>query len=313
MIAATDCVVARGAVVVNMSFGLDTDGAWNGFAEYVDRLVHATGVTVVAAVSNDCAQRMGSPEIAYNDLSVGAFADRGTTALTDDVQACDPAIGPRFSAYRDPPSLHDDREQPDLVAPGHLIRTTVPPFGFVEASGTSLAAPHVTAEVALLQDRAPFSLVGQAERVRAIVAASARHDVEGKRRLSDRDGAGAARFAAADAILRDNRSWWFTTAGGQAGFPRFESFRAAAGQTVRVALAWAQKPDADHRTIATNLQLRVLDPLGQPVRQSSTRDNNLELVAFVASQAGLYRIQVDNVRASAGREHGGLAVSLTDR
>ena len=313
MIAATDCVVARGAAVVNMSFGLDTDGAWDAFAEYVDRLVYATGVTVVVAVSNDCTQRMGSPEIAYNDLSVGAFADRGTTALADDVQACDPAISPRFSAYRDPPSLHGDREQPDILAPGHLIRTTVTPFGFEEISGTSLAAPHVAGEVALLQDRAPFSLAHQAERVRAIVAASARHDVAGKPRLSDRDGAGAVRFAAADAILRDDRSWWFTTAGGRAGFPRFESFRAEAGQTVRVALAWAQKPGADHRTVATNLQLRVLDPDGRPVRQSSTRDNNLELVAFVASRAGRYRIQVDNVRASAGREHVGLAVSLTDR
>ena len=109
-----------------MSFGADTDGEFDAFAEYVDRVVYNTGVAVVVAVSNDCTLRMGSPEIAYNDISVGAFSDRNTTTLGDDRQTCDPIIEFPFSAFRDPPSLNHDREQPDVVAPGDLITTTWP-------------------------------------------------------------------------------------------------------------------------------------------------------------------------------------------
>jgi hypothetical protein len=36
MMAATDCVIAQGTVAVNMSFGVDTNGFFNGLARYVD-------------------------------------------------------------------------------------------------------------------------------------------------------------------------------------------------------------------------------------------------------------------------------------
>lgn len=312
MIAATDCVVSRGAVAVSMSFGSDTNGAFDAFARYIDRLVYNTGVSVVVAVSNNCSQRMGSPEIAYNDISVGAFSDRGTASLGDDRHACSPAIVPTFSAYRDPPSTNGDREQPDVVAPGHNIRTTGLKSGFVELSGTSFAAPHVAGGIALLQDRATSSLAHQAERVRAIVMASARRNIEGAAVLSDRDGAGAVRFAAADAVLRSGNSWWFSTSGGSSGFPRTQAFQATKGQTVRVALAWAHKPGSGTATVSTNLDLAVADPNGSQVAASASKDNNFEIVSFVAGRSGTYRIRVDNRRPSAGAEHVGLAVSRTD-
>ncbi|HMR31114.1 MAG TPA: S8 family serine peptidase [Geminicoccaceae bacterium] len=312
MIAATDCVVSRGAVAVSMSFGSDTDGEFDAFAQYVDRLVYNTGVSVVVAVSNVCSLRMGSPEIAYNDISVGAFSDRGTAGLGDDLHACSPAIAPSFSAYRDPPSRNGDREQPDLVAPGHDIRSTRLKSGFVEGSGTSFAAPHVAAGIGLLQDRASFSLATQAERVRAILMASARRNIEGSATLSDRDGAGAVRFAAADAVLRGGTSWWFQTSGGSAGFPRTQSFQATAGQKVRVALAWAHKPGKGNSTVSTNLDLAVSDPGGTQLAASRSQDNNFEIVSFVASRTGTYRIRIDNRRTSTGAEHVGLAVSRTD-
>jgi subtilisin family serine protease len=311
VMAATDCAIRQRAVAINMSFGADTDGRFTALALYVDRVVYNTGVTVVVAVSNDCATRMGSPEIAFNDISVGAFSDRGTLRLGDDRQACDPVIVPNFSAFRNPPSKNSDREQPDLVAPGHLIATTVAGGGFVPLSGTSFAAPHVTAGVALLQDRAGFPLTHQAERVRAILMASARHNIEGPGRLSDRDGAGAVSLAAADTVLRSGQSWQVVKPGGKAGFPYAQTFTATEGQAVRVALTWAHKPGFPNNTVSTDLNLRILDPSGAMVAASASRDNNFEIVAFTAPATATYRIRVDNRRPSTGAEHLGLAVSRT--
>lgn len=311
LMAATDCAIDRGAIAINMSFGADTDGAFDAFAEYVDRVVYRTGVAIVTAVSNDCSLRMGSPEIAYNDISVGGFADRNTAFLGDDRHGCDPVVAVPFSAFRDPPSRNGDREQPDLLAPADGIETTFLEGFFGEASGTSLAAPQVTGGIALLEGRVRASLAGQAERIRATLMASARHNIEGSSRLSDRDGSGGVRFAAADAILRDGLSWWLAASGGAAGFPYTRSFSASAGQRVRVALVWAHKPGRGNATVSTDLDLWVRAPSGIVAGVSQSKDNNFELVEFRAPTSGTYSLAVLNRRPSPGREHMGIAVSRT--
>lgn len=312
VMAATDCAISRGASVVDVSFGFETDGAFDAFAEYVDRIVYNTGVSVVVAISNFCSNRVGSPEIAYNDISVGAFSDRNTVRAEDDKHACDDAVSPPFSAYRDPRSANRDREQPDLVAPGDRIRTTRPGGGFGVASGTSYAAPHVSGGAALVLDRGGFPN-RQAERVRAVLMASARANVEGDPRLSDRDGAGAVQLAAADAVVRDGQSYWFATPGGRTGFPRTQPFTARAGQRVRVVLAWAHKPNLGNQTVSTDLDLEIRGPEGEVIASSVSYDNNFEIVEFAAPATGTYRARVTDFRPSGGEEHVGLAVSRTDR
>jgi hypothetical protein len=49
MMRATDCLIGQGAVAVNMSFGIDTDGRFDGFARYVDQTVYNTGCTIIVA------------------------------------------------------------------------------------------------------------------------------------------------------------------------------------------------------------------------------------------------------------------------
>jgi hypothetical protein len=61
MMAATDCVIGQGAVAINMSFGLNTDGFFNGLARYVDQTVYNTGRTIVVAVTNRCKPAHGQP------------------------------------------------------------------------------------------------------------------------------------------------------------------------------------------------------------------------------------------------------------
>ena len=211
MMAATDCVIGQGAVAINMSFGVDTDGFFDGFARYVDATAHNSGRTIVVAVTNSCSLRIGSPEIAFNALAVGSYSDRNTTAGGDDRHSCNTAVpaAERHSGFRDPVSPHSDREEPDLLGPGHRIRTTNTSNGFSDATGTSFAAPHLTGIAGLVRNRAGSSIQNQNERLRAILMASARKNIEGASRLSELDGTGSVQAAAANRVVANAQSYFF--------------------------------------------------------------------------------------------------------
>jgi subtilisin family serine protease len=310
--AATDCVIANGAGAINMSFGSETNGFFDAFARFVDRTVYNTGRSIVVAVSNNCSNRIGSPEIAFNTLAVGAFGDNNTVSFVGDTPPCT-GLALDFSAFRDPFSPRNDREEPDIVAPGQSITTTDTSNGFVDVDGTSFAAPHVTGGIGLLLQRKP-SLVSRAEEVRAILMASARHNIEGASRLSERDGAGAIMLAAADRVLLNGQSFFFSRPGGTTGFPINTAFVASVGQRVRVALAWSHKsPGGDTLTRpTTDLDLQVRNPAGTVIASSTSFDNSYEIVEFIASVTGTYTARITNSRASTGAEFIGLAVSRTD-
>jgi hypothetical protein len=309
MMAATDCVIAAGADTVNMSFGRETNGIFDAFARYVDGTVYLARRTIVVAISNFCANRVGSPEIAFNSFAVGAFGDNNTVSLADDVPACTAPVG--FSAFLNPISPNGDRQEPDFVAPGHLISTTNAAGGFSEVTGTSFAAPHVTGGAGLLIHRQP-TLSSQPEEIRAIMMASARHNIEGESRLSDRDGAGGVMLAAADRVKLNDQSGFISTGGDPADFPISILFGASAGERVRVAIAWAHKsPGGDTETRpTTDLDLFVF--LGKEILSSTSFDNNYEIVEFIAPETATYRFEINNFRPSPGAEFIGWAVSRTD-
>ena len=312
MIAATDCVISQGASAINMSFGNETNGVFDAFARYVDKVTYQTGVTISVAVSNICNNKMGSPEIAFNILAVGAFGDNNTTSFGDDVPACTGAV--TFSAYKNPNSPNNDREEPDIVAPGHNILMPTNGGGFANSSGTSFAAPHVTGGVGLLAQRKP-TLFNQVEEVRAIMMASARHNIEGSTVLSDRDGAGGIMLAAADTVARLEDSKFIVVNNGTAKgeFPVTTTFLASAGQKVRVAIAWSHKmPLGETQTQpTTDLDLKIKQG-DTVVAKSVSFDNSYEIVEFTAPSTGAYTAEISNYRASAGSEFIGFAVSKSD-
>jgi subtilisin family serine protease len=126
--------------LVNMSlaagpFDADCDhaGAFNEAVAGLSQILRARGGLMVAASGNHfSATRMGSPACVSSVVSVGA------------VSASDFVM-----------SFSDASASLDLLAPGDRIATTGSFGGITTLTGTSAAAPHVTAAAALLLSASP--------------------------------------------------------------------------------------------------------------------------------------------------------------
>ena len=175
---------------VNMSLGYDFDPRWFGCGQSplcveVDRLVRS-GVVVVVAAGNSGFSSLnknsaGANELGYRDLSIN---DPGNAELAITVGATHRDMphtyGVSYFSSRGPTG--DGRLKPDLVAPGERIiscaagsfKTDVTrkiastaDVQYLEQSGTSMAAPHVSGAIAaFLSVRREF--IGQPEKVKQI-------------------------------------------------------------------------------------------------------------------------------------------------
>jgi subtilisin family serine protease len=140
-IAGMDYAIRQGAKVINCSFGAST-GSKALHDEVAD--AKAKGVLIVVAAGNDGADLADSPSYpaSYTDTNIISVA--ATTA--DDTLA-------DFSNY--------DAEGVDLAAPGDSIFSTYPTSRYKALSGTSMAAPFVSAAAAMLRAKDPNMSVTQ--------------------------------------------------------------------------------------------------------------------------------------------------------
>jgi len=179
---------------VNLSLGYDFNPRWFGCGQSpvcveVDRLVRS-GVVVVVAAGNSgfsglSLTAQGTNELGYRDVSIN---DPGNADLAITVGSTHRDMphtyGVSFFSSRGPTG--DGRLKPDLVAPGERIvscaagsflakmRGKVPAGAtilYLEQSGTSMAAPHVSGAIAaFLSVRQEF--IGHPEKVKELFLAN---------------------------------------------------------------------------------------------------------------------------------------------
>jgi len=146
IIAGIEWAVSQGADVMNLSLG-GQGSPDDPNSQAVDNAIDL-GCVVVVAAGNEGPDydTLGSPGVARKVLTVGASDDNDVIAS--------------FSS-RGPSSIY--QVKPEILAPGVAIKSTVPKgtcdmcdaSGFAEASGTSMATPHVAGAAALLLERHP--------------------------------------------------------------------------------------------------------------------------------------------------------------
>lgn len=287
-----------GAKILNLSWGADTGRVFGFRDTFYDQYVQFRSVMVVKSAGNrgsDCGLNgnVTSPGLAYNVLTVGGFKDHNTVDWADDdMYEC--------SSWNNPFTANNDLEKPEIVAPSHKIYTTTVAAPWLSQknaidlelhNGTSFAAPHVAGLAALLMQREPYFLY-KPNLIKAVILASAAHNIEDGPVYGYRDGAGAISVLWADDIASRTMGGWGLLPYG-CTFPNPQLgvtlVNLQGGLRTRVAIAWiadtaaAGYPNAP----SADINLEVRSPNGVSF-WSSSFDGTYEIVDFVTPVAGNY-------------------------
>ena len=303
------------ADVLNNSWGPQcgaADGSMDLHARQADYIVRVLWDDVVAAAGNngDCASGkfVDGVGLGYNVIAVGNFDDKNTNSLGDDSMSSS-------SSFDDPDTTHDDRQKPEVAAPGTNINSLMLaspgtcPTGAV-GSGTSYASPMVSGIAALLEHRVS-SLKVYPEATKALILAGARHNIEGSARLSNKDGAGGVDAKASfDSAANDRYRWLYLTTSSFDGSGNYTITTGSIpkGSRVKIALAWDSTPNSSYSSdpLKADLDLWITGP-GGFAQYSLSWDNSYEIVDFTAPATGSYTIKVHKFRFDGSVEYAGVA------
>ena len=306
-------LLSKNVHVINMSMGFPTlQGEYTILDKWLDHIAfnHNVHIVVAAGNSNDENEenrKITSPGMAYNVLTVGAIDDNNTTCYDDDILAA-------YSCWRETTGAN----KPDLVAPGTNITTAAG-----TNSGTSFAAPHVTAVVAQLCQRKPELKLLQ-NTVKAILTASVSHSeirhhtMEGVIEDYDKCGAGVVNARSACSTIIESRyeSGSFAANSGDGTQVMYTFNVTNTNRNVRVSLSWLKcsvfsegeshtSGDVTTGSLA-NLNLYVYDSAGEIVRANDVGINT-EIVEFKPTRTGTHRIYIRQSSDSNKRVYYGLA------
>jgi subtilisin family serine protease len=306
--------VSWGARILSLSWGdqVNSMRILSANDRFFDDMVFNRLRTVVKSAGNhgetdsEDIGRVTSPGLAYNVLTVGGFDDQNTTGWPDDQMA-------PFSSWGDPLSSSGDREKPEVVAPSDEIRSTTdgsPWLGEGGGNGTSWAAPVVAGLAALIID-ANAALELWPEAIKAIVMASAIHNIEDDSRLSEKDGAGGVDAQTAVNLARElnNNGWEAFNYSCVAPTNTNVPISLSANKRTRVVIAWSTNPDYfdyEDRPSA-DLDLQVLAPSGAIVATSTSFDNTYEIVDFQPTVSGVHTVRIVRSRCQLSPRRLGVA------
>jgi hypothetical protein len=330
----TAWVMDRRVDVTNLSWGGPLAGepgsryfAPDGEMHYLDRFfdLHARYNlhSFVAAAGNIGNDFVHSPATAWNVIAVGNMVT-GPDPDPDPSDWSNDRVSPDSSS-RNPLNRNT---KPNVMARGTNVRTLgIRRNSFVPipdpGSGTSLAAPYVTATLALAMNR-NATLLPSPEAAMATIMASAWNNVDGPadRPISNRDGAGAIHTSAAARVAANFRVGYryITPASfadrGYASVP----VTLEANERTRIAVTWFSDPRSHVHELGylqTDFDIVVFegppDDTGFIRAASISRFNNTELVEFTPQQSGAHTIAIFAPRFLGARlERVGIAVSRFD-
>lgn len=275
---------------------------------YFDHIVRNFGVMMFAACGNEGqspAPSCTTPANAYNVISSGCYNDADTPDWGDDAMAA-------YSSYQNPLEGH---EKPEVAAPGDEVATLTEKYPWIAGgfNGTSSASP-LTCGVGVLLGTRDTNLRTRTQSLKAVIMASAWHNVEGNSRLSDKDGVGGVHAAAADAVVRDKQYVDGTlTAASFTNGVKDISVRLQAASRTRVCVVWFSNANSSYSTdnLDMDLDVVILDPKLRTVASSANTKCGFEIVQFLPKMTGNYTVRLQKQRFTGTSEP--FAVAWSDR
>lgn len=265
-------------------------------------MVHAAGNRAPGTGCPHNDAEVSSPGLGFNVLTVGGIDDVNTAHWSGDERyACS-----SFEEYT-------HTEKPELSAPAVSITSTNLDGGWTTETGTSFAAPAVAGTAALLMADSSW-LTPRPELTKAILMASATHDVYGTSMIDTQEGVGTINVNQAFRTLKNGWYSYGTLSNLAVGQHHHWTVHAEADEAVRIVfnylshVGWSS-PWGDDR-LNSNLDMYVYSPQGAPVATSAT-GNIFEAVEFVAPTTGSYDVDmyVQSIPGGDNFEYYGLAWS----
>ena len=324
---AIEWLFTNNADIANISLSYEVS-AERTTADIIVNILARTHNKLIVVGAGNKGGPVGSPAKAWNVLSVGAYTDNNTLPWDDDaiLEAHMFDNAGTASAFINPFSSFGDHEKPEVVAVGHT--TTYANFHnqMTETIGTSDAAPQVAALATLLLN-VHEQLATWPEALRAIIMASATHNLEGihyipsRTSIDLRDGAGGIVGSHAREIAESrvgfNRQrfhcidscWAARDDEDPVASTQKVWFFAKPGDRLRIVVSWWAQEPAYGNTVATDYDLRIkYGATHAVVATSNSADNNYEMVDFFPYQQGLYYAEIEKRDSAELRNAYGVAI-----